>query len=160
MSSSRIGSTRIVLLALAIAGAAAAPTDSRAQAAGNSDVEIRTSISPALISVGEEADYKIVVTGAVALQEKPTVRLPDGLEVVGSTNLGGLTIINGTRMFNRTLTYSVTADAAGDYEIPAQIINIGGERLVSEPVSLQVNEARVRNSSQGGGSKDTWIVGS
>jgi hypothetical protein len=91
------------------------------------------------ITLGEQATLSLAFEGGSAKSvPTPNVR---GLQIAQIGNSQNFSIINGAMSQTVTVTFSVTAQQAGVFTIPALMADVNGQRLVTEPLKLTVTAA-------------------
>lgn len=115
--------------------------------AGDDTVKVTATIEPTLLSVGEKAIYRIVITGKATLEELPNIKAPDALEFGSPSRRKDVNIVNGKVSVRGALSYVMRPSEAGDFEIPAQILNVDGKRYTTNRVNLTVKPGRKSGSA-------------
>ncbi|MGK0184375.1 MAG: hypothetical protein ACI9R3_000141 [Verrucomicrobiales bacterium] len=107
-------------------------------ASAQSGVTVRANLSPAMVTVGQEGTYKIIVNGVGKVDTFPRKIDVDGLEVI--FKLSGLSffIEKGRSVQRTSLTYSVSAQREGKFKIPAQAVGVGRSSYQTNEVTLLV----------------------
>lgn len=115
------------------------------------ETQVSASIEPAVVRVGEQAVYRIVISGRGALEEIPDIQAPATLEFGRPGQQKNVSIINGVLSVRGTLNYAVMPTAAGEFEIPGQAVTVGGVREETNAVRLTVKPARVGGAGAASG---------
>lgn len=108
--------------------------------AAGQQLEMR--VDPERLYVGDAATLQIVIPDAGddvdPIQLAPVPGLT--IQYVGSGRNTQMSFINGRQhvVNELTLNYSVSAAAAGEYEIPAQRVTVGGDMRTTTPITLHV----------------------
>jgi hypothetical protein len=90
------------------------------------------------MNLGESATLSMVFEGG----EPHDVNRPDvpGLEIVNAGNSRNFSFINGQMSSTVTVTFSITAEQAGQFVIPAMTEEVGGQVFHSQPMTLTVTK--------------------
>lgn len=141
----------LVALLLFLAGAIAARAD---------DVSVTAAVADSETDVGQPVDYTITVNGATDANVPENINV-DGLTITYSGPQSQTQISFGTGFgsgshIQRSVieTYSVVANRAGDFVIPAQQIEVNGNTYTTQPVNLRVGGGG-GNASGGAAAGDT-----
>jgi hypothetical protein len=89
------------------------------------------------ITVGEQAALSLTFEGGQS-KNVPTPSVP-GLQIIQTGTAQNMSFINGAMSSTVTVNFSVTAQRAGEFTIPALTADVNGEQLVSAPLKLTVN---------------------
>ena len=122
-----------------------------AGAAHGADVSVKASLSRTVTVIGEPVQFQIKITNAKHDGAPPDVKA-DGLDIryLGpSTN--SVMRVDGTGFHSETTTvqvYEVTAEKNGTFTIPAVEVNVGGQKLKTEPVALTVQKSSVEDDTR------------
>jgi hypothetical protein len=133
----------LAALLLFLAGAIAARAD---------DVTVTAAVADDETQVGQPVDFTITVNGAMDANVPENINV-DGLTVTyqGPAAQTSISTVFGSGFHvQRSVveTYSVVANRAGNYVIPAQQIEVNGNNYTTQAVSLKVDDD---NSAAGGG---------
>lgn len=132
-------------MALTAVLAAALPTG----AAAETEVEAR--LSRAALPVGETTTLEIQVRGPSGRVADPTVRVPDGVTVLGSGRMESSSWINGRTSRKITFRYELTADRPGTYRIGPIAVRTGDGAYEIPGAVLSVVPGRPRVGGGGSG---------
>jgi hypothetical protein len=89
------------------------------------------------VTLGESVTLSLAFTGTSSQSEPALPAIPNlQIEYVGPSSQ--FSMVNGQVTSSVTHNYSVTPRQAGDFTIPGFTINLGGEKLTSQPLSLKV----------------------
>lgn len=130
-----------VLLALFLCGV---PPAALAQ-----DAEVGASLSQPSAEVGELVEYQITVSGARAARLPRQIAV-DGLDITYSGESTQVQMHNFNLTMNVTYTYTVVPQRTGRFVIPPQTIEAGGQRLVTNSVTLEVSTGGTAGGGRGG----------
>lgn len=97
------------------------------------------------VNVGESATLSLTFEGG-SPKNAPTPDVP-GLDVAYVGNSQNFSLINGVMTSTVTLTYSVTAQHAGRFTIPALKADVAGQAMTTQPLRLTVLKADAPTSS-------------
>jgi hypothetical protein len=92
------------------------------------------------ITVGEQAALSLKFDG-VQPQGTPDLPAISGLQFQYVGPSSSFNFINGQTSSSITYNYNVLAQRDGQFTIPALTVDVGGQRLVSQPVTLTVTKA-------------------
>jgi BatD DUF11 like domain len=92
------------------------------------------------ITVGEQASLSLKFDG-VQPQGTPDLPAISGLQFQYVGPSSSFNFINGQTSSSITYNYVVLAQRDGQFTIPALTVDVGGQRLVSQPVTLTVTKA-------------------
>lgn len=92
------------------------------------------------IAVGEQASLSLKFDG-VQPQGTPDLPAINGLQFQYVGPSSSFNFINGQTSSSITYNYVVLAQRDGQFTIPALTVDVGGQRLVSQPVTLTVTKA-------------------
>ncbi|HEX3628252.1 MAG TPA: BatD family protein [Verrucomicrobiae bacterium] len=98
------------------------------------------------IAMGETATLSLTFEGGQP-GNVPTPQVP-GLQISGAGNSSNVSWVNGQMSTEFTVTFSITADHAGNYWIPAMAAEIGGQRIQTRPLKLTVTQPGSPSTSQ------------
>lgn len=85
-------------------------------------------------TVGETVSLTLTFSGGEP-KELPEISVP-GLQFAQTGQNMQTSWVNGRVSMNLVLTYTITAQRAGTFTIPALTINVGNEKLTSQPIEL------------------------
>ncbi len=88
------------------------------------------------MELGETATLSLTFEGG-SPSSSPTLDVP-GLDITSSGTSQSFSVVNGAMSSVVTITYSVTARNPGRYTIPSLTALVGGQTLVTQPVTLTV----------------------
>jgi BatD DUF11 like domain len=91
------------------------------------------------IRLGEQATLSLAFEGG-SPKNAPVPDVP-GLRIVNSGNSQNFSFVNGQMSSTVTITYSIAPERTGEFIIPAMSVDVGGQRLTSQPVKLTVLQA-------------------
>ncbi len=89
------------------------------------------------ITLGERATLALTVEGG-SLQTEPAPPEVANLQIVYIGPSSHFSVINGQVSSSVTYNFTVAPRQAGDYTIPAITVDVGGEKLSSQPLALKV----------------------
>ncbi|MEP6822590.1 MAG: BatD family protein [Chthoniobacterales bacterium] len=142
--------TRIAFLLLALFVCAGVRT------AFAAEPTVTAVLSNSETSVGEPVELQIQVTGAS--NPKPPSQLEvDGLEFQSTGTSRQYQMQNFDITYSFTFTYMVTAQRAGRFTIPPQVVEVGGKQLKTPELTLNAEGSSGRSQSQGRGSTNANI---
>ena len=135
---------------LFLAGAVAARAD---------DVQVTAAVADDQTDVGQPVDFTITVSGATDADVPENINV-DGLTITYSGPSAQTSVVfdsgfGGGGHIKRSVieAYSVVANRAGDFVIPAQRVEVNGNTYTTQPVNLKVGGSGT--ASGGGGAGDT-----
>lgn len=98
------------------------------------------------ISLGETA------TLSLTFQDGQPKNIPpldvSGLRFVQTGNQTGFNLVNGSMSSTVTITYSITAQRTGEFEIPPLSADVNGQRLTSQPLKLTVEKPHTATDAE------------
>ena len=92
------------------------------------------------ITMGERATLSLSIDGG-SLQSEPTPPEVLNLQIVYIGPESKFSVINGQVSSSVTYHYTLVPRQPGDYTLPAITIDVGGEKLSSQPLTLKVSKA-------------------
>jgi hypothetical protein len=116
---------RIGMLFLALCGSAAA-------------VEIHLDADNKKFQEGETVGLYLSIVDGLA-QGTPRLPIVDGLSIVSRGRRQSMVSINGQPTRTTTYTYALTGLKAGEYDVPAFVINVRGQAYNTQPIHLIVS---------------------
>ena len=124
-------------------------------ALAQSGLSASATVSRERMAVGEAVEFTIQVNGGSNIQ--PPREIPvDGLDVQYRGYSSQMRNVNGRTSWSAILTYTVEAQRAGSFTIPAVELTVEGETLRTQPVGLKVEQGQAQSGTApaGGESKD------
>ena len=95
-------------------------------AISGSAASVRLEIDQESLPVGDTATLNLIIEGAQPLRA-PTLRVPPGLQIASAGDSTQMSIVNGERTLQRSLSFSVTATRPGAYTIgPVDVVTDAG----------------------------------
>ena len=91
------------------------------------------------ITLGEQATLSLTFEGG-SPRNVPAPNV-SGLQIVSAGNSQSMSWVNGAMTTTVTISFSVTAQRAGDFTIPALTAEIGGQQVSTAPLKLTVTKA-------------------
>src|SRR5579859_7896645 len=129
----RIATLWIVLVAVALCGSAALAASFTATLDRDS------------MELGDTANLSLTFEGGHA-DNVPTPDVP-GLSFAQTGTSQNMTINNGSMTSSVTVNFTVTAQKAGDFTIPAMVATVNGQQLSTQPVHLTVSKAEAPSAT-------------
>jgi hypothetical protein len=119
------------------------------------DVQVTAAVADSEVDVGQPVDFTITVNGATAANVPQNIDV-DGLTITyegesHSINIGAVFGSGSQISRSVTHTYSVVAQRAGDFVIPAQQATVGGKTYTTQPVNLKAGGTASSGNAGGGG---------
>ncbi|MFB3908932.1 MAG: BatD family protein [Candidatus Eisenbacteria bacterium] len=127
------GARPFLLLALLLALASAAPA--------HAEVRVEASLDPQGIEAGTASLLTIHVEGAGGVEEKPAIRVPDGLRIAEAGESRSFSMVNGRITKSVDLQYQVIALRPGSYSIEPFEVRVGGRAYRAGPFQLEVSRS-------------------
>jgi len=90
-----------------------------------------------MITLGESATLSLSFEGGQP-QTDPDIPSVPNLQIVSSGTSTRMTFVNGVSSSTVAYNFQVVPTQPGDYTIPAIIVQVGNQKLVSQPLSLKV----------------------
>jgi hypothetical protein len=112
---------------------------------------ISASIQPAVVQVGQQAVYSVTIEGEGSLEMPRDLQAPDALEFGSPRHSRQVNFNNGVVSKKASLSYPVFPTEPGEFEIPGQVVNVGGERQTTNAVRLTVKPASTGGGTGSGG---------
>ncbi len=108
------------------------------------DVSVKASLSRGVTVIGEPVQFQVKITNAKRAGEPPDVKA-DGLDIryLGPSTSTSMRV-DGTGFHSESTTiqvYEVVAEKNGIFTIPAVELEVGGQKLRTEPVTLTVQKS-------------------
>jgi hypothetical protein len=125
-----------------------------APAAWAQDASATATLSETSTRVGEAVTYQITVSGARRADPPRQIDV-DGLSISYAGHSTQVQMRNFDMTMSVVLNYSVLPQREGDFTIPAQTINAGGQRLTTNEVTLHVTAGTGGSRGNAGAAPET-----
>ncbi len=140
------GHRRVLTLSIVLAASLLAPFVGWAQTSQRQP-SATASLSSAQTTVGDRVRLSIEIAGSKLSDQVPTITV-DGLEIRFLGHQTRMESVNFVTTVSTILNYVITAEKAGEFEIPAQSFLVDGVRVTTQPLKITVGDAPA--GSQGG----------
>lgn len=111
-----------------------------AAAAISAQVSVQTKLDRPTVMAGETTALRVSISGGTPQTAENFPPIP-GLTIKYQGHEQNVSIINGRSSFRHTLTYAVTPEREGTYQIPAITVAVEGGKYATQPVTLTATKA-------------------
>ena len=106
------------------------------------DVSVNLSVNRNEISMGDNLQLTVQVSGKMRGVPDPVVRNLDNFSVVGRSQSSQFSIVNGQISSNKSFIYTMIPNNTGDFQLGPAEIEIDGKTYSSQSVSVKVSSAQ------------------
>jgi len=114
--------------------------------AARAEISVSASLEEQTIEAGDSTRLQIVVSGSQDAQDPQLPEVPH-LQFQGEGRQSNFQMYNFKVTYSLTFSYAVTADAAGDYTIPAIKVEVAGKDYSTQPLTLHVSGAAAQSGA-------------